>query len=444
MNPFRSMLSYLLLAAALAVPTTRADAPPPPLDPAVGRAVAGTYAFSADHAVTLGPFDEFGGHLAMLDLKTRDQRILMPQADGSFTIGTTTIAPTPVQATLRFERGADGRATALVWTDAGDDASRTAARVFPTRHETVEFRNGDVVLRGTLSLPEGPGPHPAVVMVHGSGAATRNIGFFTTVYERLGIAVLSFDKRGAGESTGNWKSAPFDDLVGDVLAGVAMLKARPDIDGARIGLEGSSQGGWIGSMAAARAPDDVAWLIVRVGSGVSVLENMLHEDVLAMRKEGLDAAQTAEVVEFDRAIYTAAMRGEPREAGVAIAAKYADRPWFPKLYPDGFSTSENGWAWLHANAGVESVDHLRRVRQPVAWYLGATDGNVPSARSMPRIVQALLEAGNDDFAVTMLPSDHSFFERPPGDGTLTGVSRYVPGFLEANATWLRARGFAGN
>ena len=447
MTPFRSAFRVLLVVAAIvAAPATAAAAPaagPPPADKALGRALAGTYAFAPDHEVVLGPFDEFGGHLVMLDRRTREQRVLMPQPDGGFTIATTATAPTPVQAALRFERGADGSGAKLLWTDAAGGPTRTATRVHPTRREDVAFRNGDVVLRGVLSIPAGPGPHPAVVMVHGSGAATRNIGFFTTVYETLGIATLSFDKRGAGESTGDWKSAPFDDLVGDVLAGVAMLKARPDIDGSRIGLEGASQGGWIGAMAAARAPDDVAWLIVRVGSGVSVMENMLYEDVLAMRREGLDDAQTQEVVAFDREVYTAARDGMPRSAGEAIAAKYAGRSWFPKLYPDGFRTSDAGWAWLRANAAIESVDHLRKVKQPVAWYLGATDGNVPSARSMPRIVQALVDAGNDDFSVTMLPSDHSFFADARGDGSLDGASKYVPGFLEANAAWLRARGFAG-
>lgn len=434
-------------AAAATVATAAAAAEPaagpPPADLALGRALAGTYAFAPDHEVVLAPFDEFGGHLVMLDLKTREQRVLMPRPDGGFTIATTTTAPAPVQATLRFTPSVDDGGAVLQWTDAATGATRTARRVHATRHEDVEFRNGDVVLRGVLSIPAGPGPHPAVVMVHGSGAATRNIGFFTTVYERLGIATLSFDKRGTGESTGDWKSAPFDDLVGDVLAGVAMLKARSDIDGTRIGLEGASQGGWIGSMAAARAPDDVAWLIVRVGSGVSVMENMLYEDVLAMRREGLDDAQTQEVVAFDREVYTAAVNGLPRSAGEAIAAKYADRAWFAKLYPDGFRTSEAGWAWLRANGAVESVEHLRRVKQPVAWYLGHADGNVPSARSMPRIVQALVDAGNDDFSVTMLPSDHSFFADARGDGSLDGASKYVPGFLEANAAWLRARGFAG-
>jgi hypothetical protein len=196
-------------------------------------------------------------------------------------------------------------------------------------------------------------------------------------------------------------------------------------------------------MAASMSPD-VAWLQVRVGSGVSVLENMLWEDVAAMRDEGLDAAQTEEVVAFDREIYGIAMRGGSREEGEAAAARWATRPWFAKLYPKGFKTSEFGFAWIHANGGIESVDYLRKVKVPVNWYMGAYDGNVPTARSAPRVVQALVDAGNTDFTLTVLPSDHSFFaDVVPNTGDKSKVAKYVPGFFEANAAWLRARGFAG-
>jgi hypothetical protein len=78
----------------------------------------------------------------------------------------------------------------------------------------------------------------------------------------------------------------------------------------------------------------------------------------------------------------------------------------------------------------------------VNWYFGANDGNVPTARSAPRVVQALIDAGNPDFSITVLPSDHSFLADVPANGDKSQVKRYVPGFLEANAAWLRARGFA--
>lgn len=467
MNSFRRIATAVLLAvvAAVQAPVLFAAAGGLPSDPpaerisaSLARELTGTYRFErgarcgidpppdvarlcAPHEVTLAPFDEFNGSLVMLDLLTREQRILHLQPDGTFTVGMTTLAATPVQARIAFPRDANGHPDTLDWVPADGSGARKAHRVYRTKHEDVTFRNGDVELQGTLSIPVGAGQHPAVVLVHGSGAATRRIGFFTTVYERLGIATLSFDKRGAGESTGNWKSAPFTDLAGDVLAGVALLKARADIDPQRIGLDGSSQGGWVGAIAASQSPD-VAWLQVRVGSGVSVVENMLWEDIAAMRVEGLDAAQTEEVVAFDREIYGIAMRGGTRAEGEAAAVKWAGKPWFKTLYPDGFKTSEHGFTWLRANGALESVDYLRKVKVPVNWYFGATDGNVPTARSAPRVVQALIEAGNPDFSVTVLPSDHSFLADVPADGDKSKVTHYVPGFFEANAAWLRARGFA--
>jgi dienelactone hydrolase len=467
MSPFRRFALASMVALAITPPAPASegglpsDAPAEKITPSLARELTGTYRFErgakcgitpppevarlcAPHEVTLAPFDEFGGSLVMLDLATREQRILFLQPDATFHVGTTTLKATPRQATIAFLRDASGRPDTLNWVPADGSGARRATRVYPTRHEDVTFRNGDVELHGQLSIPAGPGPHPAVVLVHGSGAATRHIGFFTSAYERLGIATLSFDKRGAGESTGNWKSAPFTDLAGDVLAAVALLKARPDIDGKRIGLDGASQGGWVGSIAASMSPD-VAWLQVRVGSGVSVVENMLWEDVAAMRDEGLDAAQTAEVVAFDREIYGIAMRGGSRAEGEAAAAKWAGKPWFKKLYPQGFKTSEHGFAWLRANGGIESVDFLRKVKIPVNWYFGATDGNVPTARSAPRVVQALIDAGNPDFTVTVLPSDHSFLADVPADSPdKSKVTQYVPGFFEANAAWLRARGFAAH
>ena len=83
-----------------------------------------------------------------------------------------------------------------------------ASSRFPTREHHVQFENGEVRLAGTLILPEAPGPHPAMVIVHGSGAADRhNWEAHTQHFPSLGVALLKFDKRGVGESTGNWLTA---------------------------------------------------------------------------------------------------------------------------------------------------------------------------------------------------------------------------------------------
>src|SRR5262245_56982969 len=115
------------------------------------------------------------------------------------------------------------------------------------------FENGDVRLAFTLDLPTGHGPFPAVVLGHGSGKTTRDQLIWAARHlTSLGFAVLRFDKRGVGESTGTYvfvgtKDSPwvFPQLASDVAAGIRFLRSRPEIDPKRIGLFGTSQAGWI-------------------------------------------------------------------------------------------------------------------------------------------------------------------------------------------------------
>lgn len=130
--------------------------------------------------------------------------------------------------------------------------------------ETITFENGDVTLAGTLDLPAGEGPFPALVTIHGSPPLTRNDRYnlyMSDFFLQHGFVVLRYDKRGAGESTGTYvnpgdwnlvggasrfaevSTAKFNDLAGDVIAGVEYLKTLDYIDSGMIGVIGFSQGG---------------------------------------------------------------------------------------------------------------------------------------------------------------------------------------------------------
>ena len=129
------------------------------------------------------------------------------------------------------------------------------------RREVVRFSNGDVQLAGTLISPATRGPHPAVILVHASGAEDREYLLpFARFLIRHGMAVLGYDKRGVGGSTGDWNKASFDDLAGDVVAAFEYLKTRSDIRRDQIGMLGWSQAGWVMPLAATRAKD-LAFLI---------------------------------------------------------------------------------------------------------------------------------------------------------------------------------------
>jgi dienelactone hydrolase len=149
------------------------------------------------------------------------------------------------------------------------------------------FENGDTRLAFTLDLPAGHGPFPAVVMAHGSGRVTRDqMTWAARHLTALGFAVLRFDKRGVGESTGTFvfvgtKDSPwvFPQLAGDVAAGVRFLRTRPEIDGRRIGLFGVSQAGWILPLAAQQL-GGAGFMILWSGPVCSVGQEMFYSDIV--------------------------------------------------------------------------------------------------------------------------------------------------------------------
>src|SRR3954470_19266955 len=149
------------------------------------------------------------------------------------------------------------------------------------------FTNGDVRLAFTLDLPAGTPPFPAVVLGHGSGKTTRaQLERMAARFTQLGFAVLRFDKRGVGESTGTYvfvgtKDSPevFPQLASDIAAGVRFLRTRPEIDPRRIGLAGMSQAGWILPYAA-RELGDVAFLVLLLGPVCTVGQEMYYSDMV--------------------------------------------------------------------------------------------------------------------------------------------------------------------
>jgi alpha-beta hydrolase superfamily lysophospholipase len=128
--------------------------------------------------------------------------------------------------------------------------------------EEVEFRHGDHRLAGSLYLPGGTGPFPAVAMVLGSGARDRAYGGAVPVigghFSKHGIACLAWDKPGVGGSTGDFNAQTFQDRAGEALAAVRFLRERKDIVPGRVGLWGHSQGGMVAPLAASLS-DQVAF-----------------------------------------------------------------------------------------------------------------------------------------------------------------------------------------
>jgi pimeloyl-ACP methyl ester carboxylesterase len=182
---------------------------------------------------------------------------------------------------------------------------QTPQRPFPYVEKNVTYENilAGVKLAGTLTLPEGPGPFPAVILIAGSGKNDRNetpFGHFLLLSDYLtkrGFAVLRADKRGVGESTGNYRSATSMDFAQDIEAGINFLKTIPEINSEKIGLIGHSEGAVIAPIIASRN-DKVAFIVMMGGVGISGEQLLYIQAEKIARLNGADdegiKAQTAQ------------------------------------------------------------------------------------------------------------------------------------------------------
>ena len=166
------------------------------------------------------------------------------------------------------------------------------------------------MLAGTLTLPKGEGPFPAVLLIPGSGpqdrdeslASHRPFLLIADAFTRKGIAVLRCDKRGVGKSTGNPDTATTMDLAADSKAALAYLKSRKEVDGTRIGLLGHSEGAIIAPYLAGHSKD-VKWLVLLAAPATNGEQTLLNQSELIGRAGGLSDEQLDASLGFDQAAY---------------------------------------------------------------------------------------------------------------------------------------------
>jgi hypothetical protein len=310
------------------------------LQPAVSEAVAGNYQVARDRVISIGPFSEIGNLPVFFDAKTRRVGVLYPISETESVTGTLHDHDrlTPGDVHVTFSRNQQGEVTGLLWRE-GNARSLNGIRVSTHRNEEVVFRNGDVTLHGTLTLPQtaGPqtaGPHPAIVLLQEAGPRSRPFGIWPYRFARYGIAMLTFDKRGSGASTGDWQTATFDDLAGDALAAVHLLRSRSDIDPTRIGLWGNSNSGWTVPLDASQSKD-VAFVISRVGSSLPPTENVLYEIENQMRWEKFSEAEIRQAVALRRLLQNAIITNTGWEGFVAAAKAARSERWFATSRGEG-------------------------------------------------------------------------------------------------------------
>lgn len=303
----------------------------------------------------------------------------------------------------------------------------------PVRGEDVSFANGAVSLSGTLVRPAGDGPFPCVVFLHGSGGESRWASrFLANAMARNGIAGFIYDKRGVGTSTGDWRQAGFEDLVGDAVAAVDAMRTRPGIDPTRIGIHGHSQGGTIAPMVAT-ASAHVAFVVGSAASGVSMAECEIFSLDNAVGARGLPDTERVLAERFVRAVVATAYDGAPREKMVAAWQAVRDKPWAfePPAETDSY------WAFSKRIASFKPLDHWRRVTVPALLVYGDADERVPARASATRIADAYLGAGGRSVTVHVFPgADHTFRLGSAAPGKFAWP-RSAAGYPDVVVEWIR-------
>ena len=393
------------------------------------REYAGVYRWGPDAFVYLQLWNEFSGFDKPGQLVSFDEsgaiRVLYPTAGDRFFAGPGAAVPTSVESRIEFQRDGAGRITSLTWTPDGGTV-RAAPRVEVEKHEDVRFSSGDVQLAGTLIAPSTAAKHPAIILVHGSGAENREFILpFARFLVRRGMAVLGYDKRGVGGSTGDWQTASFDVLAGDVVAAFEYLKTRPDIDAAQVGLLGVSQAGWIMPLAAVRAKD-LAFLISISGAGVPAAETTIDQAQNEMTASGMKPQTVAEIVALMKLQYRFARTGDGWDE--YAAARTSSRPGWGGLRPLSGTRDDPYWQSIRLSYFYDPAPTLRQLRAPVLALFGELDNNILAEKNRAAWEAALKAGGHRDYTLRILPrANHYQWEAKAGNNAeMTSLQRFVP------------------
>ena len=328
---------------------------------------------------------------------------------------------------------------------------QTPAKPYPYREEEVTFANpkANISLAGTLTIPAGPGPWPAAVLIGQAGQYDRDetiMGHhpFLVLADHLtrkGIAVLRFDPRGIGKSTGDYASATKDDFSTDTEAALVYLESRKEIDAKRIGLISHSEGGIIAPIVAARSKG-IAWMVLLAAPGLKGEDLLLLQSERILRISGVDGDEISRSLAFNRKSYEL-IRQE--KDPVVLESKLQDlvesATMSASLPPAALQAQLRTLVspWFRDYIDYDPLPSLQKAVCPVLALGGEKDLQIPAKENLANIQKALQDGGNKNFLVSELPGlNHLFQHAPTGSpGEYGGIEETMaPEALNAISDWV--------
>jgi pimeloyl-ACP methyl ester carboxylesterase len=330
---------------------------------------------------------------------------------------------------------------------------------YPYLSEEVKFQNvgANLTLAGTLTLPKGKGPFPAVILISGSGPQNRNeelLGHkpFLVISDHLtkqGIAVLRYDDRGFGESTGNFAEATTLDFSKDVESAISFLNSRKEIDNNKIGLIGHSEGGIIAPLVAARSKD-VGFIVLLAGSGIRGDQLLLLQGGLIERSMGKSEKEMEKSNSIRKRELEIVMNSEDPQSLRKDLQMYLDVALDEnsnELVPEGMTTEQFIFAqvsqistpWMMYFVKHDPALVLEKVSCPVLAVNGEKDLQVPPKENLTAIGNALKKGGNNMVTKMELQGlNHLFQECETGSPFEYGKieQTFSPIALEEISNWI--------
>ena len=393
------------------------------ISPAEFSKLFGVYKLDKDEYVYLRTWDELGS--GQLTAFHSDGRIhaLYPRSSTKYFSGPGLLIPSPETSNYSFQKNRIEYREGL--------STKSGTRIEAIREIEIEIPHGKRKIHGSLVLPEGKGPNPAVVLVHGSGAVSRDfLGPIAYVFAQKGIAALTYDKRK------DWMDSSFEDLAEDAAAAFRYLRTRSEIDSAKVGYLGASQGGWIAPLAASKEPG-ASFLILFSGPSVTPAEHEVMRTREEARVQGASEEEIKKIVEGLRS-QLAELRKE--ETRVEFEKQLGE--WKAAGKSKELEQSEIGnprfLLWYRSIMDYDPVPVLIRTKIPVMALYGELDLAVPPQENIEPLKKYLSEAGNKNLQVHVLPrANHVLLDSETGGRSeFPQLKRFTPGLFALITNWI--------
>ncbi|MEL7450153.1 MAG: alpha/beta hydrolase [Pseudomonadota bacterium] len=413
-------------------------------EPADSR-FTGAYRLADDSLAVLTPVD--GNRFRLRHQQGGRVQLLLLGEDESFDVHDGFRASATPVTTGRFLRNAEGALEGFELAS-GERATRMAL------HEQVgHFPSGDLKLRGKLVLPAGKGPHPVVVTVHGSESYSAvDYYFMPYMLAANGIAGVAYDKRGTGESDGEY-TQDFFALAKDTAAAAAWAAADDSVDEQRVNLMGFSQGGWIAPIAAADIPG-ITSLSIHFGVAVPVVREDRWGYVYELTKQGFGADVIEMADELNAALSRAVDDGDA--AGWAQVSDLMDAhensDWLQALAgsdsllgrlaePSTPVWGMRAYFWWNGGPSAprtwDPASTIASLDIPQHWILAGEDSSAPTPESVAALER--LRADGEPIDIRVFPdSEHgmvTYTQADDGERTSTG---YAGTYFDEAIAWLKA------